>query len=383
MILAAGKGTRVRPITYSVPKPMISLIRKPVVESLIEHLKRHGFDDIVINTSHLAGSIENYLRDGDRFGVNIAYSFEGKMVDGQLMDEPLGSAGGIKKIQDFSGFFDDTFIVLCGDALIDLDIGQLLDFHRKSGALATIALKDVPRSEVNRYGVVQTDDSGRILRFQEKPAVEDAVSTTINTGIYLFEPGIIDLIPSGTEFDIGKDLFPFLVEQGLPFYGVSIPYQWVDIGSVTDYWDATRLILNGAVEGYTIPGREIAPGVYAGINIAANMEKITIVPPVYIGSSTRIGDGAVIIGPTVIGANCEVEAGAVVKECIIGDYTRVRSVAELEKMIVFGERCIEPTGRSLGINEFEIGWIVDDVRNVGNLPESQQLLFDLMKELDH
>jgi mannose-1-phosphate guanylyltransferase len=383
MILAAGKGTRVRPITYTVPKPMITLIRKPVIESLIEHLKRFGFDDIMINTSHLAGSIENYLRDGERFGVNIAYSFEGKMVDGQLLDEPLGSAGGIKKIQDFSGFFDDTFIVLCGDALIDLDIGRLLEFHRSRGALATIALKEVPRSEVHRYGVVQTRENGRIIRFQEKPAVEEAVSTTINTGIYLFEPGIINLIPSGVEFDIGKDLFPLLVEQGLPFYGVSIPYQWVDIGSVADYWEATRLILAGEVNGYTIPGREISPGVHAGINIAANLDRITIVPPVYIGGSTRIGDEAVIIGPTVIGSNCEVEAGAVIRECIIGDYTRVRGVAELEKMIVFGEKCVEPTGGFLDINEFEISWIVDDVRKDAVLSESQRFLYECAREIGH
>ena len=362
---------------------MITLIRKPIIESLIEHLKRHGIDDIVINTSHLAGSIENYLRDGDRFGVNIAYSFEGRMVDGQLLDEPLGSAGGMKKIQDFSGFFDETFIVLCGDALIDLDIGRLLEFHRKSGALATIALKEVPRSEVNRYGVVQTDESGRIIRFQEKPAVEDAVSSTINTGIYLFEPEIIDLIPSGTEYDIGKDLFPLLVEKKLPFHGISIPYQWVDIGSVADYWEATRLILAGKVEGYAIPGREISKGVHAGINIAANLERITIVPPVYIGGGTRIGDGAVIIGPTVIGANCDIETGAVIKDCIIGDYTLVRGVAELEQMIVFGEKCIEPTGKALDINEFEIGWIVDDVRKDKDLPESQRFLYELAREIGH
>lgn len=383
MILAAGKGTRVRPLTYSVPKPMIPLIRKPVIESLIEHLKRYGIDEIVINTSHLAGSIENYLRDGDRFGVHIAYSFEGKMVNGVLVDEPLGSAGGIRKVQDFSGFFDDTFIVLCGDALIDLDIGRFLEFHRNNKALATIALKEVPRPEVSRYGVVQTDDNGRIVRFQEKPGIEEAVSTTVNTGVYLFEPEIIDLIPSGTEYDIAKDLFPLLIERGLPFCGASIPYQWVDIGSVADYWEATRLILTGKVDGYVVPGREIAAGVHAGIHLAANFGRITIVPPVYIGSGTRIGDDAVIIGPTVIGANCEIEGGATVRECIIGDYTRVRSVAEIERMIVFGEKCIEPTGRFLDIDEFEIGWIVDDVRKATELPASQRYLFELARELGH
>ena len=242
MILAAGKGTRVRPITNIVPKPMIPLLGKPLMESIVEHLRDSGFDRIVVNTSHLAPVIQDYFRDGSRFGVEIAYSFEG-LLDrgGRLEGEALGSAGGMKRIQDFSGFFDDTFAVLCGDALIDVDFREAVRFHRERKAIATIILREVPREEVWRYGVVATDARGRVERFQEKPAVDEAVSNFINTGLYLFEPEVFDYIPSGRPFDIGGELFPALVAAGAPIYGVELPFQWVDIGCAQDFWDATRL----------------------------------------------------------------------------------------------------------------------------------------------
>ncbi|MEB3355278.1 MAG: nucleotidyltransferase family protein, partial [Synechococcales bacterium] len=188
MILAAGKGTRVRPITYTIPKPMIPILQKPVMEFLLELLRQHGFDEIMVNVSHLANEIESYFRDGQRFGVQIAYSFEGRIEDGQLIGEALGSAGGMKRVQEFSPFFDDTFVVLCGDALIDLNLTEAVRWHREKGAIATIIMKSVPKDQVSSYGVVVTDDDGRIKTFQEKPAVEEALSTDINTGIYIFEP---------------------------------------------------------------------------------------------------------------------------------------------------------------------------------------------------
>lgn len=216
MILAAGKGTRVRPITHTIPKPMIPILQKPVMEFLLELLRQHGFDQIMVNVSHLAEEIESYFRDGQRFGVQIAYSFEGNIVDGDLVGKALGSAGGLKKIQEFNPFFDDTFVVLCGDALIDLDLTTAVKLHREKGAIATIITKTVPQELVSSYGVVVTDDNGKILTFQEKPAVEEALSTEINTGIYIFEPEVIDYIPSGQEYDLGGDLFPKLVDSGLP-----------------------------------------------------------------------------------------------------------------------------------------------------------------------
>jgi mannose-1-phosphate guanylyltransferase len=377
MILGAGKGTRVRPITNTVPKPMIPLVRKPVMESIVEHLAKHGVDQIVVNTSYLAPSIEHYFRDGDRYGVQMAYSFEGRLVDGELEGNAMGSAGGMKRVQDFSGFFDETFVVLCGDAVIDVDFTEVLRFHRQRNSVATIVLKDVPREEVSSYGVVRMDDDGRILELQEKPDPADALSTTVNTGIYMFEPSVFDLIPSGVEYDIDGQLFPALAEAGLPFYGVSLPFQWVGIGSVTDYWNATRLVLEGAVNGYHIPGREVRAGVHLGINVSVDLDAISIEGPVYIGSGTAIGAGARIVGPTMIGANCVIEAGAVVEECILDDYTRVSAVAQIAQKIVFGGQCIDPDGSAIDIAEADIGWLMDDARREAGLDEWQQALVDL------
>lgn len=167
MILAAGKGTRVRPITYTIPKPLIPILQKPVMEFLLELLRQHGFDQIMVNVSHLAHEIEGYFRDGQRFGVDIGYSFEGSIVDGELVGEAVGSAGGLRKIQDFNTFFDDTFVVLCGDALIDLDLTAAVKQHRANGAIATVITKKVPKEDVPSYGVVVTDENGRIKSFQE------------------------------------------------------------------------------------------------------------------------------------------------------------------------------------------------------------------------
>ncbi len=377
MILAAGKGTRVQPITNSTPKPMIPLVRKPVLESIIEHLSKHGVKEIVINTSHLATEIEGYFRDGESLGVDIAYSFEGVIRDGVIHGEALGSAGGMKRVQDFSGFFDETFIVLCGDALIDLDISQVLEFHRRRGSIATIVLKEVSRADVHKYGVLETDTLGRIKQFQEKPSAEEAVSNLVNTGIYIFEPEIFKYIPSATEYDIGGELFPELVKAGLPFFGMSLPFQWLDIGSTADYWKANRAVLTGNVQGYTLPGREVLPGVRVGVNVNIDLDAVTIEGPVYIGSGTSIGEGAIIVGPTVIGANCVVEPGAVVWECLIDDYTRVSRVARLTDKIVHGGYCIDPEGGFIDIAKTDIGWLVQDARQDFNLSRSQQVLYDL------
>lgn len=376
MILAAGKGTRVRPITWTLPKPMIPLIRKPVMELLIEHLRRHGILDIVINTSHLAPVIENYFRDGDRFGVRIAYSFEGELVQGELQGMAVGSAGGMRKIQDFSGFFDETFVVLCGDALVDVDFGAVLKFHKERKALATIVLRQVPREEVTKYGVVEVRPDGRVVRFQEKPKVEEAVSNVINTGIYLFEPRVFDFIPAKQEFDIGAQLFPALVAAGEAMYGVVAPFHWLDIGSIPDFWEGTRLLLQQRVPGYTVPGREIRPGIHVGIHLRVPWDQVKVDGPVYIGSGTEIGAGATVSGPAVIGSGCVLQPGAHVRECILADYTRVSSVAVLEDKIIFGNKCIDPSGKHLDIDESQIGWIVDDARKSLQLSDAEAELWE-------
>lgn len=369
MILAAGKGTRVQPITYSIPKPMIPILQKPVMEFLVELLRQHGFQEIMVNISHLAAEIENYFRDGQRFGVNIAYSFEGKIEDGQLVGEALGSAGGMRRIQDFHPFFDDTFVVLCGDALIDLDLTQAVQWHRAKGSIATVIMKSVPASEVSSYGVVVTDEDGRIQTFQEKPKVEEALSNTINTGIYIFEPEVLDYIPSGQKFDIGSDLFPLLVEKQAPFYGIAMDFQWIDIGRVPDYWQAIRSVLKGEVKNVKIPGHEVKPGVYTGINVAVNWDKVDIQGPVYIGGMSKIEDHAKIIGPAMIGPNCHICGGAIVDNSVIFEYSRLGPDVRLVDKLVFGRYCVDKTGMAIDVKAASLDWLITDARQ--DPPQSQ------------
>ncbi|HEY9618970.1 MAG TPA: NDP-sugar synthase [Crinalium sp.] len=381
MILAAGKGTRVRPITYTTPKPMIQILQKPVMEFLLELLRSHGFDQIMVNVSHLAHEIESYFRDGQRFGVQIAYSFEGHITEtGELIGEALGSAGGMRRIQDFSPFFDDTFIVLCGDALIDLDLTAAVEWHRAKGAIATVIMKSVPKEEVSSYGVVVTDEEGRIKAFQEKPSVEEALSTDINTGIYIFEPEIFDYIPSGEEYDIGGQLFPKLVEKGAPFYGISMDFEWVDIGKVPDYWRAIRSVLLREIKNVEIPGHEVFPGIYTGLNVAVNWDKVDIKGPVYIGGMTRIEDGAKIIGPAMIGPNCHVCGGATVDNSVIFEYSRLGAGVRLVDKLVFGRYCVDKTGEAIDVEKASLDWLITDARKpFPTQPRAeQQAIFEML-----
>jgi len=362
MILAAGKGTRVRPITHTTPKPMIPILQKPVMEFLLELLRQHGFDQIMVNVSHLAEEIENYFRDGQRFGVQIAYSFEGRIEDGELIGDAVGSAGGLKRIQDFQPFFDDTFVVLCGDALIDLDLSEAVRRHRAKGAMASLITKRVPRDQVSSYGVVVTDPDGRVLSFQEKPAVEEAASDMINTGIYIFEPEVFNYIPSGEPFDIGSDLFPKLVEAGAPFYALPMEFEWVDIGKVPDYWQAIRSVLQGHVRQVQIPGVEVRPGIYTGLNVAANWDKINVEGPIYVGGMSRIEDGATIIGPAMIGPSCHICEGATIDNSIIFDYSRIGAGVRLVEKLVYGRYCVDRNGDHFDLQEAALDWLITDAR---------------------
>jgi mannose-1-phosphate guanylyltransferase len=362
----------VQPITHVIPKPMIPILQKPVMEFLLELLREHGFNEIMVNVSHLAEEIENYFRDGQRFGVQIAYSFEGRIEDGELIGQALGSAGGLKKIQNFQPFFDDTFVVLCGDALIDLNLTEAVKRHREKGALASLVTKRVPRDQVSSYGVVVTDDQGRVLSFQEKPSVEEAASDMINTGIYIFEPQIFDYIPSDQPFDIGSDLFPRLASAGAPFYALPMEFEWVDIGKVPDYWQAIRSVLQGEVRQVQIPGNEVRPGVFAGLNVAADWDKINIQGPVYVGGMTRIENGATIIGPAMIGPSCQVCEGATIDNSIIFDYSRIGPGVRLFEKLVFGRYCVDRNGDHFDLQEAALDWLITDARRQDHVAPSPQ-----------
>jgi len=372
MILAAGKGTRVRPITHTTPKPMIPILQKPVMEFLLELLREHGFTEVMVNVSHLAEEIENYFRDGQRFGVEIAYSFEGRIEDGQLIGDAIGSAGGLKKIQTFQPFFDDTFVVLCGDALIDLDLSEAVRRHKAKGAMASLITKRVPKEQVSSYGVVVTDEDGRVRSFQEKPAVDEAASDMINTGIYIFEPEVLDYIPAGVPFDIGSDLFPRLVADGAPFYALPMEFEWVDIGKVPDYWQAIRSVLQGQVRQVQIPGKEVRPGIFTGLNVSANWDKINVQGPIYVGGMTKIEDGATIIGPAMIGPSCHICEGATIDNSIIFDYSRIGPGVRLVEKLVYGRYCVDRNGDHLDLQEAALDWLITDSRRQDHVAPSPQ-----------
>ena len=353
MILAAGKGTRVRPLTYDLPKPMIPLLGKPVMAYLVEHLAKYGVTEIMVNVSYLHEKIEEYFGEGDQFGVQIGYSFEGYTKDdGEVVPMPIGSAGGMKKIQEFGGFFDQTTIVLCGDALIDLDIKSALFEHRRKGALASVVTREVPWDKVSSYGVVVADADGRITEFQEKPSQEEARSNFISTGIYIFEPEVIDLIPSGVPFDIGSELFPLLAERGLPFYAQRRPFNWLDIGSVSDYWEVLQNVLMGEVAHMEVPGTRIEDGLWVGLNTSIDWNGTTIEGPVYIGSGTKIEAGVHIVGPTWIGHGSHICAGAEVVRSVLFEYTRVLADVSLHEMIVFKEYSVDRQGEMKHVSEY-------------------------------
>ena len=345
MILAAGKGTRVRPITQSIPKPMIPILGKPVMESMIELFAQHNVSKIVINTSHLAEVIEGYFGDGHHFGVQLSYSYEEELLNGEYISNALGSAGGMKKIQEFSGFFDETFVVVCGDAWIDLDLTDAVRQHKALGGIATIVTKNVLADDVEKYGVVVTDTRGQVTSFQEKPAKEDALSTQINTGIYIFEPAIFDYIPKDQEFDIGSELFPLLVEKHVPFYAVELAFQWLDVGNIHDIWGVTRDILNGKVPGYRIPGTQVKAGIWLGINTVVDLDKCNIQPPAVIGSGCQIDDSATIIGPALVGANCVLDQGCHIQESLIFDNIYIGKQTAVAEQTIFGNYCIGHDGK--------------------------------------
>lgn len=362
MILAAGKGTRVRPLTYELPKPMIPILGKPVMAYLIEHLAKHQVNEVMVNVSYLHEKIQQYFGDGHRFGIEIGYSFEGDISNGKIIPSPVGSAGGMRKIQDFGQFFNETTIVICGDAIIDLDITAAVAEHHKKGALVSLVAKEVPMDKVSGYGIVVTDDDGKIISFQEKPSQSEARSNLASTGIYIFEPEALNLIPSGSTFDIGSDLFPLLVDKNLPFYAINHHFNWIDIGLVSDYWEVMQQVMRGEVPSMNMPGKQVKPGIWVGLNVRVDWENTKIEGPVYIGSGTRIDKGAEIVGPTWISEGCHVQRGGKVIRSVLFEYTRVGQDYSFDEMIVCGEYCVDRHGRMMHVDDDTCDLIWSDAR---------------------
>ncbi len=314
MIMAAGVGSRLMPLTVEIPKPMVPMVNQPLMEGTVNLLGKYGFKEIIANLHHQKQVISDHFGDGQMFGLRLCYSPE---------DELLGTAGGVKNCE---WFLDDCFVVISGDALTDVDLSSLMSQHKKNGALATIALKEV--EQVEHFGVVITDENGKIQRFQEKPKQEEALSRMANTGIYIFEPEIFKYIPARQFYDFGKQVFPELVKQGAPFFGVPIDNYWCDIGDLETYRRAHGDILQGKLN---IDCRAI---MYNEARIVQ-------------GEGAEISSEAIIEGNVVIGRNCRIEAGAYISDSVIWDNSIVETGARLNSCIV-GKAC--EIGKSVLIN---------------------------------
>ena len=382
VILAGGKGTRVRPLTYILPKPMVPIVERPIMSFLLDLLKKHDFNEVIITVGYMANTIEDHYKNGADYGMQIAYSLEGKIEEGEIVPIGLGSAGGLKKVQDYSGFFDEPFLVICGDALIDLDLTEAMAYHKKNNAVATVICKEVPKDEVYKYGVVVTDENNHVLSFQEKPKVEEAKSNIINTGIYIFDPKVFEFIPDDGEFDIGGELLPLLVEKGLPFYALAPEFQWVDVGSTKDFYTANTMLINQEVNDLKPYGIEVKPGVWMGINCDINLDEVEIVAPVYIGSSVRIEKGAKIIGPTMIGSGSVIKSNVILDRSIVLGYTKVSEHARISEKIIAGKYIINPFGSSIDIEESDMNFLVDDARKEEQvMSQEQKDIMEMIKNI--
>ncbi|MEZ7846811.1 MAG: NDP-sugar synthase [Polaromonas sp.] len=357
IILAAGRGTRLQPLTADTPKPMIPLLGKPVMEYVVEHLVRQGIKEIMVNTSHFAQRIEQYFGDGRRFGVHIGYSFEGHVKDGQIAPEPMGSAGALRNIHKLGGFIDETTAVLCGDAVVDIKLQAAAAIHLAQGAIASAITREVADHEVANHSLTVTQADGRLLSFQDKPAPHQALSRQANTGIYLIEPEVLGHIPAQGVYDIANDLFPSLLRQGLPSYAQSHDFEWLDIGRLSDYWQIVQRMMQGQVAGVTLPGQQMLPGVSVGLNTRVAWDSVQLEGPIFIGSGSRIDAGCVLRGPVWIGSGCHVEAGTVVERSVLFDYARIGAGATVREALVSGAFCVSRDGH---------------VAQAANLPVSQR-----------
>lgn len=303
MILAAGGGTRLHPLTFTTAKPMVPVLNRPVMEHIIGHLRRHGISRIIANLHHYGEQIASYFDDGTRCGVQLEYVRE---------TELLGTAGSVRNVASF--FRGETFLVIGGDDLADFDLGAMLAFHRRRRALATIAVTPVPRKNVSQYGIVVASSSGRIQSFQEKPRPQEAKSNLANTGVYLFEREVLDHIPPRQFYDFGKQVFPRLLECRAPFYAWQTAGYWKDIGGPQEYLEANLDGMAGK-GGICAPGEEISPGIW------------------YEGKARM--QGAVIEAPAVVGKGCHLEKGCYIRESVIGARARISGGAQLDRCVVW------------------------------------------------
>lgn len=322
IIMAGGEGTRLRPLTCNIPKPMMPIMDKPVMEYALELLKKNGITDIGVTLQYLPDEIMNYFGDGKEFGVNMRYFIE---------ETPLGTAGSVKNAE---GFLNDSFIVISGDALTDIDLSKAIAYHKKKSSIATLVLKEVPVPL--EFGVVVTDNDGKVTGFLEKPSWSEVFSDKVNTGIYILEPEIFSYYEKNQKFDFSNDLFPIFLNEKRPMYGYVAEGYWCDIGNIEQYIRCHFDILKGLLD-VRIKGEKYTDGIWLGENCEIS-KGAKLSSPVYIGSGTKIYDKAEIGPYTILGKNNIISNGATIKRsivldnCYIGDSTEVRGAVLCKKV---------------------------------------------------
>jgi mannose-1-phosphate guanylyltransferase / phosphomannomutase len=363
VVMAGGEGTRLRPLTSNQPKPMVSIVGKPCMEHILELLREHGLTDVIVTVAFLPQAIRSYFGEGDTLGLNIGYSVE---------ESPLGTAGSVRLA---ARQLDETFLVISGDALCDLDLTKLIEFHKERGAAVTIGLKSVENPL--EFGIVVTDEEGRIERFLEKPSWGQVFSDTINTGIYVLEPEVLKHVPTDRPYDFSKELFPYLLEMGRPLYGYVMDGYWQDVGNLDQYRQANFDALDESVK-LNVPGIRIRGNVWLGEGVEiADLDQVE--GPALIGNYSRIAPGAsvgaysvlsnsvtlrertrttrsVIDSSTHIGRSSLIEGAILGRSCDIRAHVRIHEgVAIGDEVTIGAETVIMPGVRIYPYKEVESG----------------------------
>ncbi|MDA0635653.1 mannose-1-phosphate guanyltransferase [Nonomuraea sp. MCN248] len=342
VVMAGGEGTRLRPMTANQPKPLLPVVNRPIMEHVLRLLKRHGITETVVTVQFLAALVRNYFGDGDELGMRLQYATE---------DVPLGTAGSVKNAA--ARLRDDRFLVISGDALTDIDLTDMIRFHRDTGALVTIGLKRVPNPL--EFGIVIVDEAGRVQRFLEKPTWGQVFSDTVNTGVYVMEPEVLGDVPGGEPADWSADVFPRLLERGAPIYGYVAEGYWEDVGTHDSYLKAQADALSGKVS-LDIGGFEVSPGVWVAGSASVEPDAV-LKGPLFIGEYAKVEAGAELREYTVLGNNAVVREGAFLhraivhdnvylgpgthlRGCVIGKSTDVMSGARIEENAIIGDECV-------------------------------------------
>ena len=319
VLMAGGSGTRLRPLTCELPKPMVPVLNRPIAEHIIGLLKRHNIEEIIITLHYQPEAIQQYFRDGQDWDVSIHYSIE--------EEQALGTAGSIKYVGEL---LDRTFLVISGDSITDFDLSAAIAFHQAKKAQVTMVLTSVPNPA--DFGVVIADRTGKVQKFLEKPTAGEIFSDTVNTGIYILEPEVLQYIPAGREFDISQDLLPLLLAQKAAIYGYVADGYWCDVGQLDTYRQVQYDALDRLPSIWPV-SEQLRPGVWVGHDTSID-PTATIASPAVIGNNCRIGARVNITAGTVIGHNVTIGADANLKRPLVWNGAVIGEEAQLRGCVV-------------------------------------------------